>query len=962
MVRLTRVWILTGIAVLCAWGASASAQSASATTAAIDGAVTDTSGASLPGVTVTASSPALQGQRSAITSADGVYRLPQLPPGEYRIAYELAGFATIVREKQQLGVGFNATINVQMTVSAMQETLTVTGESPVVDQKASKLVTNFDAEKLANLPSSRDIWSIMAVSPAVQVQRIDVGGATAGTQTGYSSYDTKADQHRPMVEGMVMTEGTGAAGFYYDYGSFSEVSVGTGSHSADMGWPGVVTSFISKSGGNQYHGRLYADYQNGDIQSTNIDDTQAAFLKTTLPLGSTLDPKSLNRMSRYFDLNGDVGGFIKKDRLWWYGSLRDQQVDVNYANFPVKPFVTKLKNYTAKGTYTLNNNNKLIAYGQWGTKQQPNRLDYYTISSSTVIHSSEESTWNQDLTGHVWKGEWSSVMGNAFVEVRGGQFGYVWTNHRYGNDSAFMDLATNQVHGSNRDWGQNITRDQALGSVSFFKDHWLGNHNFKFGGEVFKETIDYLRGLSDSDGATFPGNVLQVTRNGVPAEVYLFAGPTHSINGLWTYAGYGSDTWQLSNRITMNLGVRFDRYRGFIPAQGMPASTFFPNAVTVSAIDNVFSWNLFSPRIGVNYDLAGNGRTVLKFNYSQYWWNPGTGLAGNVNLNPPDAYLRYTWSDLNGNGKWDPGEQGTLIAQVGGTGSASLDPNLKDTFTREVSAWVERELVANFGLRTGVVYRRIDQQYQTYNANRPYSAYTVPVTIVDPGPDSKTPTGTTYQGYNLDPAYLSLPTLNLTTNFPGASEFWTWEATATKRLSNKWSMLATFAYRWNKDYGNSYFGNTVRSSATVVEANNLLPTNPNDLINTDKGRYNFGTAAFKLTGSYDGPMGFRLSPSYRYQSGQPFGRTFVATMNFGTERILAEPIDTRKQDNISLIDLRVEKSVHIGGQRVGLVLDVYNITNANTAQNINWASGSTFLAPSTIIGPRILRFGGRFDW
>jgi hypothetical protein len=671
-------------------------------------------------------------------------------------------------------------------------------------------------------------------------------------------------------------------------------------------------------------------------------------------------------MARYFDLNGDVGGFVKKDRLWWYGSIRDQQIDVNYANFPVKPFVTKLKNYTGKGTYTLNNNNKLVAYGQWGTKQQPNRLDYYTISSATVIHSSEESTWNQDLTGHVWKGEWNSMLKNAFVEVRGGEFGYVWTNHRYGSDPSFMDLATNQVHGSNRDWGQNITRDQALGSVSFYKDRWLGNHNFKFGGEVFKETIDYLRGLSDSDGASFPGNVLQVTRNGTPAEVYLFAAPTHSINGLWTYSAYGSDTWALSNHLTLNLGVHFDRYRGFIPAQGMASSTFFPTAVTVDGVNDVFHWNLFSPRIGINYDLAGNGKTVLKFNYSQYWWNPGTALTGQVNTNPPDAYRRYNWSDLNGNGVWDQGEQGTLIASVGGTGSASIDANLKDTFTREVSGWVERELLPNFGVRTGVVYRRIDQVYQTYNANRPYSAYTVPVTIQDPGPDGNLTTtadnGAAYQGYNLDPAYLSLPTLNLTTNFPGASEFWTFEATATKRLSNKWSLLATFAYRWNKDFGNSYFGNTVRNSGTVVTANNLLPNNPNDLINTDNGRYDFGTAAFKLTGSWDGPVGLRFSPSYRFQGGQPFGRTFLATMNFGSERILAEPIDSRTQDNINLIDLRVEKSIHIGTQRVGLVLDLYNITNRNTQQNINWASGSTYLGPSTIIGPRILRFGGRFDW
>lgn len=108
--------------------------------------------------------------------------------------------------------------------------------------------------------------------------------------------------------------------------------------------------------------------------------------------------------------------------------------------------------------------------------------------------------------------------------------------------------------------------------------------------------------------------------------------------------------------------------------------------------------------------------------------------------------------------------------------------------------------------------------------------------------------------------------------------------------------------------------------------------------------------------------GIRLAPSFRHQSGQPFGRTFLATMNYGSQRVLAEPIDAQRQDNINVTDLRVEKSLALGARRVGLVLDVYNITNANTEQNINWSSGSTYLAPSTIIGPRTLRFGARFDW
>lgn len=256
MTRLTRVWMGVWLVVLCTViSQDVYAQSAGATTTAIDGTVTDDSGAALPGVTVTATSSVLQGTRTALTNEAGAYRLPQLPPGDYTLAYELQGFATMVREQQRLGVGFNATINVQMQISTLEETLTVTGEAPIVDRTASRIVTNFDAQKLDSLPNARDLWSLLAASPAVQLQRVDVGGSAAGTQTGYAAYETKADQHRPMIEGMVMTEGTGAAGFYYDYGSFEEVSVGTGSHSAEMGWPGVASALVSKSGGNAYHGR-----------------------------------------------------------------------------------------------------------------------------------------------------------------------------------------------------------------------------------------------------------------------------------------------------------------------------------------------------------------------------------------------------------------------------------------------------------------------------------------------------------------------------------------------------------------------------------------------------------------------------------------------------------------------------------------------------------------------------------
>ena len=218
----------------------------------------------------------MQGTRTDTTGADGVYRFSAIPPGEYKVVYELSGFEKVTREGLRVGLGFTATVNIELRVASLTESVTVSGQSPVVDVATTKTSTNFDAQQLSSLPNARDFWAILAAAPAIQMQRIDVGGSAAGTQTGYSTYDTKSDQHRPMVEGIVNTEGTNAAGFYYDYGAVEEVSVTTGANTPEMPWAGVMTQFIAKSGGNTYHGRIYADYENENIQSRNIDDAQIA--------------------------------------------------------------------------------------------------------------------------------------------------------------------------------------------------------------------------------------------------------------------------------------------------------------------------------------------------------------------------------------------------------------------------------------------------------------------------------------------------------------------------------------------------------------------------------------------------------------------------------------------------------------------------------------------------------------
>jgi hypothetical protein len=942
----------------------AAAQSVSATTGSLNGRVSDASGGVLPGVTVTISGAALQGVRTAITTEEGVYRFAAVPPGEYRVTYELEGFAMVVREGLNIGVGFTATVNVDLKVASLQETLTVSGQSPVVDVTSTKTATIFEAKQLESLPNARDFWSILAAAPAVQVQRVDVGGSSAGTQTGYSAYDTKAEQHRPMIEGIVNTEGTNGAGFYYDYGAFDEVSVGTGTATAEMPWPGVLSQFVSKSGGNTYHGRLYSDYESPNVQASNIDSAQ---ISAGLKGSATLPPTELNRMHKYYDVNADAGGYLARDTLWWYGSVRNQDIQSLLPNFPVKPFETGLRNLSSKVTYSVNSNNKLIGYGMWGRKYQPNRLDTYLIPATAAIHNSADSTLLQLYWGHTYKAEWDSVVNDKmFFEVRGGQFGYNWPYHRNSNAPAFQDLSTNVVTGGNQDgWWTNRRRNQLFATLSVFKDNWLGTHNFKVGTEVFDESTEYKRGANGVGNV--PGDVLQVLKNGLPAEVYLFKSPVDSLDGLRTYGLYVSDTWRAGQKLTLTLGVRFDRYRSYLPAQlGPPVGPFNTTQQTFGAIDNVLSWNLPAPRLGFTYDVSGDGKTVVKGAYAQYWWNPGTAnVDEQVNQNPVDWYNRYLWADKNGNGVWDPGEQGNLIASRGGVGSAVLSPGLKDTYTREAAAWIERELVPNLGLHAGFVWRRIGQLMQLNNANRPLSAFNVPVVIRDPGPDGILGTaddGAPIPGFNLDPAYVNLSALNVLQNTGGRDDFYTLEFSGSKRQSGSkshWSLNASFAYRWNRDNATSYFGNTLRALQDV--------STPNDLINTDNGRFDFATWAFKVNGTYEAPLGLRFTPSLRSQSGQPYGRTFVAGttngINYGSQRILAEPIGTRRQDNISIVDLRVEKVLHIAQSRtVSVFIDGYNLLNTNAATNINWSSGATFLTPSTIVPPRIARFGAKLDW
>jgi len=244
-------------------------------TGTITGKVTDSSGGVLPGVTVNATSPNMMGVQSVVTNTEGIYRFPGVPPGTYTVTYELPGFNTLKREGIDIRLGFTATINVELTVASLQETVTVTGESPVIDTTTTRTQANFKMEQLQSLPNARDMWALLAVTPGVMVNRIDVGGNRAGTQAGYTAYGLTG-QVRVLIEGINTTEGTGGAGFYFDYASLEEAFLGTSGQGAEMPNPGVQSQFIAKSGGNQFAGEYHLDWYNNSLQGSNIPDAYVA--------------------------------------------------------------------------------------------------------------------------------------------------------------------------------------------------------------------------------------------------------------------------------------------------------------------------------------------------------------------------------------------------------------------------------------------------------------------------------------------------------------------------------------------------------------------------------------------------------------------------------------------------------------------------------------------------------------
>lgn len=917
-------------------------------TGTIQGRVVDAQGAVLPGVSVTATGPALLGAQTTVTSDTGNYRFPAVPPGTYTVTYELVDFNTVKREGIQIALGFTANINVELALAAVQETVTVTGQSPVIDTTATRVVQTFKLEQLQSIPNGRDMWSLLAVTPAVQMSRIDIGGNRAGTQTGYVAYGFSG-QVRVSIEGINTTEGTGGAGFYFDYSSLEEVFLGTNGQSAEMPHPGVQSQFIAKSGGNQFNGEYYFDWYNNSLQGSNIPSSYSSAGAFN---GSPIRAHS-NEIDRYYDTAINTGGPIKHDKVWWFATFRQQFNAVAQPNFNFdSTFNTKLWNPVGKVTYQANQNNKFIGYYQWGQKLQPNRLPF-----GTAIYNSAGPTFKQDSGSWVYKGEWNGTLSDKlYVEARYGDFGYYFPTIANSDENYFFrDSGTLEITGAHRIWQLDRDRKQATAAATYFLDTAAGSHTIKIGGEMLREQSweGFLQGVG--------GNIEHVYNNGRSNQV-IFRIPTargtlgtlsaNDEGNLTARAALNhdslflNDTWNVG-RFTLTGGLRYDRYRGWLPEQEQLAGTVGPVVVDAQSFPETefYVWNRVAPRIGFTFDLTGDGRTVLKANYGFFWHNPGVGIGGAANPNTAGKSATYQWNDRNGDRRWQPGEEGSRLAAAL-AGNIQLDSDLKTAYTHEGTVWLERQLTDTIGVRTGFVYKTEDDLIETYQKFRGLDVFTVPFDFIDLGPDGRSGTSDdrTVPMLGLPSSAGSrFPTTQVVTNVPSYLRAKSFELSMTKRYGSRWSGQIGGAYTWRTFFPAGF------------------PQNPNEPGVQDATIWNV-----KATASYDAPYGIRISPVLRHQSGDNYARTLSIRAPSGliaSGTAYATLFDAFREDNIWVFDVRAEKTVNFTDRlRTRLFLDLFNITNSHASESVSAATGLGFQRPSAILAPFTARLGFRFLW
>ncbi len=923
--RLWQALALTLMATL-AVAPSASAQIGST----IAGVVKDASGAVLPGVTVEAASPALiEGTRSAVTDGSGQYRITDLRPGQYIVTFTLPGFRTVKREGITLSAGFAATVNAELQVGQLQETVTVTSAAPLVDVRNSVSQSVMNREVLDTIPTGKDPFAVAQLIAGITTSTPDVGGTQLMQQPTLQVHGSSNNDNVFMVDGVQIQHigfGGNQTGFYFNDGLMEEISYQTSSLPAEAPVGGVQINMVPRDGGNVFHGTFFSTGANSSMQSDNLSDD-------LVKLGF----KKQNRVKSVYDINGTFGGPIRRNRLWFFATLRrwsannylgntftlggDQAVDDQH-----------ITDATIRLTTQVSSKNKLSLHYDRSIKWRGHRPNNYIGVSTNDPLSDVVQTTQLNYIGEI---KWTSTLTNKLL-VEANMFTLpVNYSLSFEPDAAPDALST---YDQTRSAIYNVSPREDHNTARMFT--YAGNATYVTGAHAFKVGTQVRTGWSE-ELFTTRGDIVQVIVNDKPNSVYLMNTPSgHKESGV--NAGiYVQDSWRF-NRLTLNPGVRYERFVMSIPAQGAPAGTWAP-ARDFPAQNGIVNWNTVSPRFGFSWDVFGNGETALKGGVSRYDRMAGITIVQPLNQR---NISRQTcpWSDDNGDIRAQNSEinfakcSGSLVPSLG-----HVDPNLKRPHQWEYTLMIQRQVGRNTSVSLGYYGRRFTDLYTTVNDAVPASAYS-PATITNPL------TGQALTVYNQDPATRGQVS-NLLTTLPDLKQTYNGAEVQVNTRFEKATVFGGFTI--GRDYGDNDSGDL---------------NNPNLLIN-NRGAIGYDSR-YQIRGgfSYRLPAEFQFSGSIREAQGLPQVRNYVVTTSIVpgltqvNQTVKVAPNGEFRYPWVNLVDLRVTKSFRFGGVRVEPTVDLFNVFNNNAVTSAVTTVGPSLGRPSAIVMGRLLRIGGHLTF
>jgi carboxypeptidase family protein len=961
-------WPICAVAVVLwiAGGVAAFAQSVSSGT--IEGSVKDESNLVLPGVTVTLTSPQLQvGQLVQVSDSSGNYKFVDLPAGTYRLKAELTGFTTSIREELRLTVGFNARVDVTLKLGAMEESVTVSGQSPVVDVTNTAGSVAFTKEVLDSIPRGRDLQNVFAMAPGVTQAVADVGGSTMAQRQNLSSYGVLS-QPKLQVEGMNITMGADQnTAIYFNDSTLEEVQIKSSGNDAEVSVPGISMVAIMKSGGNAFHGTYQASTESPKFQADNLDDhLRSQGLTATSPL------------KNFYDIAADLGGRIVRDRLWFYGAYGRQSKEEGVLGFvagpgpdgkyltgdePLANFETSLAQWSAKFSYQVSKNNRLVYAWQRGTKAQPqNNAGRFTPLENTRDYKNPTAIQKFELQSMISP----RVLVNAVV----GYSGYVTDydaarSYARADSPSRQDLATTLNTGS-APLHQNKTRDryQTEDSVSFFPERSVaGKHELKTGVSI------YLDRSSDGYSNNLACNCILYTDTiggvpNTPSQIRIYNTPVVPSDHDDIYAWYLKDSWRPSSRVTVNLGIRWERQHSFLPAQSFGGARDWPTVFPAGSFPKIEVQKLTRavPRMGVAWDVGG--KSVVKATFGLYNYMLGDTYADAFNRNAT-ANAVFNWHDLNGDKLYQPGEvnldvNSTDFRSITAASNQILNPGLKSPDIWETTVSFEKELAANMGMRVMYVHKLASglivnstNNSVTINTLRPYSAWSVPISRRDPGADGILGNGDDAGKvtlYDYSAAYRGAGFVNTQiVNATNTDRFDAIEGTLTKRFSSRWTGQVSYFtvknHRWIASVFNSPNDQFYPLDETWTWAGNVTATY----------RFPGDVSVSGFLQSKNGVLGQRTN---LFRQADPDGGPAIAQN--GNTTIRLEPYGSQKLSAQNILNLRASKDFAFGATRLGFDLDVFNVLNAATPTGANFQSGPSFGYVTGVIPARIARFGARF--